>query len=544
MVFIVFCIATAVIIYSLFYMLNDPHKIKFIAYLFLFTFSMIILIISKNYFILFLGWESIGLCSYLLINFWSTRPNANKCALKAIIINRIGDLFLTISLCLLYIKFKTFEIETITRISFFFVENAVEWNQITLLTFFLVIAAMAKSAQLGLHTWLPDAMEGPTPVSALIHAATMVTAGIILILKSTLLFEHCPITLNFILVIGSFTTIFAASTAIVQQDVKKIIAFSTCSQLGYMFISCAISQYELAFFHLYNHAVFKALLFLASGLIIHAFMDEQDNRKYGGCYLLLQWTSVCFLIGSMSLIAIPFLTGFYSKDLIIEFLATHYTILSTFSYWNAIVTAIITGIYSYLIFLKVFIQKPKFLKNITKNITENTYVALIPILILTFFSVTLGYLSKDFFNGLGTTFWQNEFSSILSSQISVLPEFNYQIYKLLPFFFSIFVFLFYYFITKYEFFICNKLYYLYVFFSTKWFFDKVYNLFIIQVFKFIKNTWIYALDKGFLPLFGPAGVVKILTNFPFYNILQKSHIGNTSYYLLFVFVLFIIIFFC
>jgi proton-translocating NADH-quinone oxidoreductase chain L len=271
------------------------------------------------------------LCSYLLVNFWYTREQANKSAMKAIIVNRIGDFFLFLALLAFYFLFKTFDFVKINSlimeselIFIYFFGFKIEI--LTLLSFFLFFAAVGKSAQVGLHTWLPDAMEGPTPVSALIHAATMVTAGIFLILRSSFIIESSVVTLNLITIFGAITAILASTTGLFQYDIKKIIAYSTSSQLGYMFLACGTSNYNVAIFHLYNHAFFKALLFLGAGSVIHALNDEQDMRKMGGIFTLLPFTFINMLIGTIALIALPFLTGFYSKDLIIETLLYKYNL--------------------------------------------------------------------------------------------------------------------------------------------------------------------------------------------------------------------------
>ena len=312
-------ISTIVHIYASSYMAEDPHLSRFMAYLSLFTFFMFILVTGDNFIQLFLGWEGVGICSYLLINFWFTRIPANKSALKALIMNRVGDFGLLIGILLIFYFFCSVDFAIVFSLVPYFVGihfNFLDFeiDLLSLISAFLFVGSIGKSAQLGLHTWLPDAMEGPTPVSALIHAATMVTAGVFLIIRCSPLFEYTSNILLFITILGSLTAFFASTIGVVQNDIKKVIAYSTCSQLGYMVFSCGLSVYNISFFHLINHAFFKALLFLASGIIIHALNNEQDMRKMGGFLKLLPYSYSIMLIGSLALTGFPFLSGFYSKD--------------------------------------------------------------------------------------------------------------------------------------------------------------------------------------------------------------------------------------
>jgi proton-translocating NADH-quinone oxidoreductase chain L len=293
------------------------------SYLSLFTFFMLILITADNFVLMFVGWEGVGLCSYLLINFWFTRIQANKAAIKAMMMNRIGDFCLLIGMFLIFTNYKSVDYATVAVLTPFLKTQTINFlnlkvNLLIVIGIFLFLGAVGKSAQLGLHTWLPDAMEGPTPVSALIHAATMVTAGVFLIVRSSFIYEFIPHVLEFIAIIGALTAFFASTTGLVQNDLKRVIAYSTCSQLGYMVFACGLSNYSVGFFHLSNHAFFKALLFLGAGSVIHAVNDEQDMRKMGGLRNLVPFTYSMMTIGSLALIGFPFLTGFYSKDLILE----------------------------------------------------------------------------------------------------------------------------------------------------------------------------------------------------------------------------------
>ena len=300
----------------------DPSKVRFFCYLSLFTGFMSLLIVSDSLVQLFFAWEGVGITSYLLINFWYTRYEANRAALKAVFINRFGDFGLYTGLILFLVNFKTQSISTINAMSFQWGENVIivlgyNLDLLTFISFFIFLGVVGKSAQLGLHTWLPDAMEGPTPVSALLHAATMVTAGIYVFLRLSYFFHMSNIMLM-IAFWGALTAFVASTIGAFQNDIKKIIAYSTCSQLGYMLAACGLYNFAGAYFHLFNHAFFKALLFLGAGAVIHAVGDEQDLRKYGGFLPYLPFTHVCLLIGSISLAGLPFFSGFYSKDIIIN----------------------------------------------------------------------------------------------------------------------------------------------------------------------------------------------------------------------------------
>ncbi len=322
MLFVVMLVSTLVHLYSIGYMDHDPHQARFFSYLSLFTFAMLMLVTSNNFIQLFFGWEGVGLCSYLLIGFWFKKQSANAAAIKAFLVNRVGDLGLILGICLIYFKFNSLDYNTVFESVTLIKDNSfsllnIEIPIIELCCFLLFIGAMGKSAQIILHTWLADAMEGPTPVSALIHAATMVTAGVFLVARCSPIFEYAPYALGFVTIVGALTSIFAAYVAITQNDIKKIIAYSTCSQLGYMFFACGVSAYSAGMFHLMTHAFFKALLFLGAGSVIHSLSDEQDIRKMGGLYKALPYTCVGMLIGSLALAGLPPFAGFFSKDVIL-----------------------------------------------------------------------------------------------------------------------------------------------------------------------------------------------------------------------------------
>ena len=331
-------ISSLVHIYSVEYMSHDPHRSRFMSYLSSFTFFMLILVTADNYIQMFLGWEGIGLASYLLINFWFTRIQANKAAIKAMVVNRIGDFGLALGIFAIYVNYKAVDYSTVLAITPYFTGKSFHFlffqvDTLSFIALFLFVGAIGKSAQLGLHTWLPDAMEGPTPVSALIHAATLVTAGVFLIARSSIIFEYAPTVLNVLTMLGALTAFIAATIGLTQNDLKRVIAYSTCSQLGYMVFACGLSNYSVGIFHLMNHAFFKALLFLSAGSVIHAVSDEQDMRKMGGLKKLVPFTYSMMIIGSLALMGFPFLTGFYSKDVILEAAFGKYTNQGHFSFY-------------------------------------------------------------------------------------------------------------------------------------------------------------------------------------------------------------------
>lgn len=458
MLLLVTMVSALVHLYSMDYMTQDPHLPRFMSYLSLFTFFMFLLIVGDNFIILFLGWEGVGLCSYLLISFWYTRLQANKAAIKALIVNRIADLALTVGLAAIFFVFKTFDFHTIFSLAPFFLKSSFyffnyEIPVLTIICFLLFVGAMGKSAQIGLHTWLPDAMEGPTPVSALIHAATMVTAGVFLIIKCSPLFEYVPCILSIITFIGGTTAFFSATVGLFQNDIKKVIAYSTCSQLGYMIFACGLSNYHVGLFHLINHAFFKALLFLSAGAIIHSLSNEQDVRKFGALLSLLPFTSTMFLIGTLSLIGLPFLTGFYSKDLILELALTKYSLEGSFAYCLGIITAFFTSFYSFRLFYMTFLYQNNSFRQVIKHVHELPVKMAFSLGMLSLGSIFFGYLAKDLLVGLGTNFWNEsifilpahnnqleaEFFGLLNSSFFELQSFYNTTYlsrwiKLLPFF--------------------------------------------------------------------------------------------------------------
>ena len=412
MCIVVTFVSSLVHLYSIEYMSHDPHLPRFMSYLSLFTFFMLILVTGDNYIQLFLGWEGVGLCSFLLINFWFTRVQANKAAIKAMIINRVGDFCLIIGILIMFVNFKSVDYATVASLTPLFQDQTVnflnyDFNILSVICVFLFLGAVGKSAQLGLHTWLPDAMEGPTPVSALIHAATMVTAGVFLIVRSSFIYEYAPTVLQFITILGAATAFFASSVGLLQNDLKRVIAYSTCSQLGYMVFSCGLSDYSAGVFHLANHAFFKALLFLGAGAVIHAVNDEQDMRKMGGLKKLVPFTYSAMTIGSLALIGFPFLAGFYSKDLILELSYGKYTAFSHFSYFLGTFGAFLTAFYSTRLVCLTFLVKPNGYRTVIGFAHETFSNIFIALCFLAVPSIFIGYLTKDMVVGVGSDFFSS-----------------------------------------------------------------------------------------------------------------------------------------
>jgi proton-translocating NADH-quinone oxidoreductase chain L len=552
MFLVVTFISLLVHFYSIDYMGNDPHFPRFMSYLSLFTFFMLILVSADNFLQLFVGWEGVGLCSYLLISFWYTRIQANKAAIKALIVNRIGDFSLIIGISLCFFLYKTLTFSVIFALTpflyteTFFVIFDTSYHLISLICFFFFIGAVGKSAQIGLHTWLPDAMEGPTPVSALIHAATMVTAGVFLIIRCSPLFEYAPYVLIIVSFFGALTAFFASTIGLVQHDLKKIIAYSTCSQLGYMIFACGLSNYILSFYHLTTHACFKALLFLCAGSVIHALADEQDMRKMGGLRKLLPFTYTMMLIGSFALVGFPFLAGFYSKDLIIEAAANSYYVGANFTYWLAMIAAIFTTIYSTRLLFFTFLDQPNGFKIIYNQIHEAPFFMAFPLFILAFLSILVGFGFQEIFGGLGTFFFGNSIFILPNNFQIIEMEFFPWYVKIIPIIFSLSCFLgtlIIYFTCFAQIYTFKLLFYsFYTFLVKKWFFDIIYNKFLVKPLFFFSYTNIYLiLDKGLLEFFGPYGFKNVLL--PISKQIHYFHTGIIYHYFCFMFFGFLILFF-
>ena len=529
----VLTVSSLVHIYSISYMSNDPHNQRFMSYLNLFTFMMIILVTADNFLVMFVGWEGVGVCSYLLVSFWYTRIAANQSSLSAFLTNRVGDCFLTVGMFAILWTFGNLDYSTVFSLTL-----STNTNLILLIGICLLIGAMAKSSQIGLHVWLPMAMEGPTPVSALIHAATMVTAGVYLLIRSSQLIEMSSTVLMLALWIGAITTIFSSLIGLYQQDIKKVIAYSTMSQLGMMVIAIGISSYNIALFHLVNHAFYKALLFLGAGAVIHAWADNQDFRKYGGLKYFLPLTYSVMLIASLSLVAFPYMTGFYSKDFILESLYGQFYFSSYVVYWLALIGATFTCLYSVKVLYLTFLSNPNGPLISYKKINghEGDIFITLPLIVLALFSIFFGYICKDLFIGLGTDIF-NDNSIFIHPQNEIMLDTEFavpEVFKILPLIFTILFALLSVILTevypniliwfKSSYIGYNQFY----FFNKRFFIEFFYNKYITgQILKLGSQTskW---LDKGFVETIGPLGLEKsfiYLNN----NLTSLNHGLITSY---------------
>ena len=413
MFIVVTTVSACVHLYSIGYMEEDPSKIRFMGYLSLFTFFMLVLVSSNNLLQMFFGWEGVGLASYLLIGFWHHKDSANKAAIKAFVVNRVGDFGYAIGIAGIFYIFGTVSFDSIFSQVDQFSEHQIQFLSFSFptldfLCFLLFIGAMGKSAQLGLHTWLPDAMEGPTPVSALIHAATMVTAGVFLVARMSPLYEFATFTNLFITFIGAATAIFAASIALTQNDIKRVIAYSTCSQLGYMFFAAGVGAYNASIFHLTTHAFFKALLFLSAGSVIHAMHHEQDMRKMGGLFKKIPFTATMMWIGSLAIIGFPYLSGYYSKESILENAFYASNGIAYFAYLVGILTALLTAFYSWRLLFLTFHGENRSNNKTYDHAHESPLVMTAPLFILAIGSIFSGIFFADYFIGYyKKEFWDN-----------------------------------------------------------------------------------------------------------------------------------------
>jgi len=511
----VLIVSCLVHIYSIGYMSHDPHNQRFFSYLSLFTFMMIVLVTSDSYLLMFVGWEGVGVCSYLLVSFWFTRIAANQSSISAFLTNRVGDCFLTIGMFAILWSFGNIDYSTI-----FSLTPLINNNIITLIGICLLIGAMAKSSQIGLHVWLPMAMEGPTPVSALIHAATMVTAGVYLLMRSSPLIEYSNTVLLLCLWIGAITTVFSSLIGLFQQDIKKVIAYSTMSQLGMMVVAIGLSSYNVALFHLVNHAFYKGLLFLGAGAVIHAVADNQDFRRYGGLKPFLPLTYSVMLIASLSLVAFPFMTGFYSKDFILESAYGQFYFSSVVVYFISTIGAMFTTLYSVKVLYLTFLSNPNGPLVNYKHAHEADIFMSMPLIILAIFSIFFGYITKDIFIGLGSNFFaDNSLFIHPSHEIMLNTEFAVPtVFKLLPLIFtislSIFSILFSEFIVRplIHFKLSSIGYYIYGFFNQRFLIELFYNKYITDFILKLGGQTTKVLDKGSIELVGPYGLEVGLTN--------------------------------
>jgi len=532
-------VSACIHVYSIGYMSHDDCKARFMAYLSLFTFAMLMLVSADNLLQLFFGWEGVGLTSYLLIGFWSHKHSANAAAVKAFIVNRIGDFGLALAIMAIFVVFGTVEYEAIFEHASDYADTTFvflgqELHAITTICLLLFMGAMGKSAQLGLHTWLPDAMEGPTPVSALIHAATMVTAGVFLVARFSPLYEYAPLALQVVCVVGALTAFVAATIALTQFDIKRVIAYSTMSQLGYMFFALGVSAYSAAIFHLMTHAFFKALLFLGAGSVIHAMSDEQDMRKMGGIWKLIPSTYMLMWIGSLALVGMPFFAGYYSKDIILEAAFADHTRIGLFAFCVGIAAAFMTGFYTWRMLLMTFHGKPRADEKVMAHVHESPYIMLLPLTVLAAGAIMAGYVFHDSFVGSSheynivheidyvaeeenrTTRWDKE--DFWGDTLLVLPandtikaahEVPFPVKKL-PVIAGLMGIAFAYFVYMFREGLAGRMAALfrpfYLLSFNKWYFDNIYDRLIVRnAFRLGQGFW-KGGDEGTIDRFGPDGL--------------------------------------
>lgn len=524
MLIVVTGVSSMVHIYSIGYMSHDPDKPRFMAYLSLFTFAMLMLVTADNLIQLFFGWEGVGLASYLLIGFWYSKPSASAAAIKAFVVNRVGDFGFALGIFAVYVLFGTVQFDTIFA-------NAEEVSGSTLMflghqfsaldiaTFLLFIGAMGKSAQLGLHTWLPDAMEGPTPVSALIHAATMVTAGVFMVARLSPIFEYAETTLAIVTIVGATTAFFAATIGCVQNDIKRVIAYSTCSQLGYMFFACGVSAYSAGVFHLMTHGFFKALLFLSAGSVIHAMSDEQDMRKMGGIWKMVPLTFAVMVIGTLAITGVPGLAGYYSKDMIIESAFAAHTGVGLYAFWMGVIAAFMTAFYSWRLIFMTFFGKPRADERTMAHVHESPAVMTGPLLVLSVGAIFAGWFAHDWFGGNYEemlNFWNG---AIFVSENHMALEHSHHVpgwVKEAPFIAMMLglglAVVMYQLVPSLPRALANTFNGLYRFLLNKWYFDELYDfLFVKPAFALGRGFW-KAGDGAVIDGCGPDGVAAACRN--------------------------------
>jgi len=516
MVMMVSVVSAAIHIYSIGYMAHDNSIPRFMAYLSFFTFFMLALVTADNFVQMFFGWEGVGLCSYLLIGFWYDRDSANAAAIKAFVVNRIGDFGFLLGIFAVYFIFGTLQFDAVFAGAPDIAGNTIQFlswqvDALTVTCILLFVGAMGKSAQLGLHTWLPDAMEGPTPVSALIHAATMVTAGVFMVARLSPLFEYAPTALALVAIIGGSTAIFAASIGMAQNDIKRVIAYSTCSQLGYMFFAAGVSAYSAAMLHLFTHAFFKALLFLGAGSVIHAMSGEQDMRKMGGLWRKIPWTYGVMWIGSLALAGIPYFSGYFSKDTILEAAWAANTAVGYYAYWMGLLAAFLTAFYSWRLIIMTFHGEPRAGHEVMHHVHESPRVMLWPLFFLAAGAVFAGGIAHAFFVGEKRgAFWGSSILVLGEHDPLEAIEHIPGIVSLLPLIVAVLgiatAYLFYMFRPDWPALAVERLRPLYLFLLNKWYFDELYDLlFVRTAFVLGRGLWKQG-DGAVIDGIGPDGI--------------------------------------
>lgn len=519
MIAVVTIVSACVHYYSVGYMSHDKSKARFMSYLSLFTFMMLMLVTSDNLVQLFFGWEGVGVASYLLIGFWYHKPSANAASIKAFLVNRVGDLGLALGVFSIFMVFDSVEFSYIFDGVYKHKDDVFNFlgydiHALTLIGILLFIGAMGKSAQLGLHTWLPDAMEGPTPVSALIHAATMVTAGVFLIARMSPLFEFAPMALAVVTIVGAVTAVVAATIGLTQFDIKRVIAYSTMSQLGYMFFALGVSAYGAAIFHLMTHAFFKALLFLGAGSVIHAMSDEQDMRNMGGIWRHIPFTYAMMWIGSLALAGIPFFAGYFSKDIILESAFAAHSFVGTFAYTAGVIAAFLTAFYSWRLIYMTFHGETRANEHVIAHIHESPKIMTIPLFVLALGSVFAGWGAYDLFVGkYRFVFWNDSLFTLPMNDVIKaahhIPSWAVWLILVVAVSGILFATLFYIVAPRLPE-ITSKIFKpLHQLFFRKWYFDEIYNAL------FVKPSWIFGRifwkqgDQMLIDGLGPNGFAAV-----------------------------------
>jgi len=515
-------VSALVHVYSVGYMAHDPHKPRFMAYLSLFTFAMLMLVTADNFLQMFFGWEGVGLASYLLIGFWYHRPTANAAAIKAFLVNRVGDFGLALGIMAIFTVFGSLDFDTVFaatpgQVGKTFTFLSWEWDAITTICILLFIGAMGKSAQVPLHTWLPDAMEGPTPVSALIHAATMVTAGVFLVARCSPMFEFSPTALVVVTIVGGSTAFFAATVGLVQNDIKRVIAYSTCSQLGYMFFALGVGAYPMAIFHLFTHAFFKALLFLGSGSVIHAMSDEQDMRRMGGIYKYVPQTTGLMWVGSLALAGFWPLAGYFSKDAILESAFAVHTGAGEYAFWLGMAAAVMTAFYSWRLLFMTFAGEPRASQEVMRHVHESPLSMLIPLYFLAAGSILSGILFVHYFVGEGhVEFWGQAIFMAPGNDVMEAVHHVPTWVKVAPLVAGIVGIL-----VAWQFYIRRRdipaslakiNHEVYEFLLNKWYFDELYELIFVRPAKWLGRLLWKTGDGRIIDGFGPDGIAASVLN--------------------------------
>jgi NADH-quinone oxidoreductase subunit L len=538
MLIVVTSVSSCVHIYSIGYMHHDKARARFMSYLSLFTFAMLMLVTSDNLLQLFFGWEGVGVASYLLIGFWYHKPSAHKAAMKAFIVNRVGDFGFALCIFVIFYLFGSIEFDDIFSNASDFSNTSIvflgfELPALEVAAILLFIGAMGKSAQLGLHTWLPDAMEGPTPVSALIHAATMVTAGVFLVCRLSPVIEYAPFALDVITVVGALTAIFAATIGMTQFDIKRVIAYSTCSQLGYMFFAAGVSAYPAAMFHLTTHAFFKALLFLGAGSVIHALSDEQDLRNMGGIWRKIPITYSLMWIGSLALAGFPFFAGYYSKDMILEAAWASDSFTGQMAFWLGCAAALLTAFYSWRLLIMAFHGKPRCSAEVFEHVHESPPIMILPLIPLAFGAIFAGWFGYQSFVGYDMSYFWGDSLFILPEHHAMEEAHHVAEWvKRLPVILAAsgvgLAIIAYLIIPSLPARVVSMARPIHTLFFNKWFFDELYDLLFVRAsVRFGRFLWVKG-DKQTIDAFGPDGLSGLVLNGS--NKLSKLQSGYVYHY--------------